>query len=51
MKWQDVVNAIVGAWLMVSAFLKFGASANLWNYLISGGIVLILSIWVGMARK
>jgi len=51
MKWQDVVNAIVGVWLVVSAFLNFSAGTNLWNYLITGVVVLVLSIWVGSERK
>ncbi len=51
MKWQDVINALIGAWLIIAAFLSFSANANLWNYLISGTVVLILSLWVGLERK
>lgn len=51
MKWQDVINILVGAWLIISAFLKLGANANLWNYLITGIVVLVLSFWVGSQRK
>ena len=51
MKWQDIVNVIVGIWLIIAAFLKLSATANLWNYLIMGAIVLVLSLWVGMERK
>ncbi len=43
MNWQNIVNILVGIWLIISAFLNLSASANLWNYLIMGVIVLILS--------
>jgi hypothetical protein len=36
-----ILNGILGLWLVVSAFLKFSASANLWNYLIVGVLVTI----------
>jgi hypothetical protein len=36
-----ILNGILGLWLVVSAFLKFSASANLWNYLIVGVLVVI----------
>ena len=51
MKWQDVTNVLVGVWLIIVAFLNFSANANLWNYLISGTAIIILSFWVGLERK
>ena len=56
MKWQDVVNILVGIWLIVAAFIpSLGGvgtgQGNLWNYLISGIIVAGLSLWVGYERK
>ncbi len=50
MKWQDITNAIVGGWLIIAAFLNMGKTGNLWNYLISGTIVLILSLWAGASK-
>jgi sulfite exporter TauE/SafE len=40
--WQGWVNGILGLWLIVTAFLGFGSSGNLWNDLIVGIIVAIL---------
>ena len=51
MKWQDITNALIGAWLIVAAFLSLSANANLWNYLVTGTVVLVLSFWVGSERK
>ena len=44
MNWQNIVNILVGIWLIISAFLNLSASVNLWNYLIMGVIVLGLNL-------
>jgi hypothetical protein len=40
-----ILNGILGLWLVVSAFLNFSASVNLWNYLIVGVLVAIFGFW------
>ncbi len=45
MKWQSIVNGLAGIWLIISAFIPFGHTGNLWNYLIVGVIVAILGFW------
>ncbi len=45
MRWQDITNGVLGIWLIISAFLKFTAQGNLYNYLIVGIIVAIVSFW------
>ena len=40
-----VLNGILGLWLIVAAFHNFGASANLWNYLIVGVLVTVFGFW------
>jgi len=44
--WQAWVNGILGLWLIVAAFLGFGATANLWNDLIVGLVVAIVSLTI-----
>jgi hypothetical protein len=46
-KWEQWVNAALGAWLIVSPFiLGFGSlTAALWNQLIVGVVVLVLAAW------
>lgn len=47
MKWQNVINLLIGIWLVISAFVFGGGGTNLWNYLVCGILVFILSIWAG----
>lgn len=51
-KWEEWFNAALGAWLIVSPFiLGFSAiSAALWNQLVVGLVVLVLSAWAAMAE-
>ena len=47
--WQDWLNAIIGVWLIIAGFIPGivnSRSGNLWNALISGGLVLIFALWV-----
>ena len=39
--WQAWTNAILGAWLVIAAFLPMGTTANLWDDLIVGILVAI----------
>jgi len=41
--WQQWVNVIAGAWLVISAFVP--SLRSLGNIVITGGIVLILALW------
>jgi hypothetical protein len=45
--WEEWVNLVAGAWLFISPWvLKFsGDKTTLWNALIVGALVVILSIW------
>ncbi len=47
MKWQSIVNGLLGIWLIISAFIvkTLGDSGNLWNYLIVGSVVAVLGFW------
>jgi SPW repeat len=51
-KWEEWINAALGAWLIVSPFiLGFSAiSAALWNQLGVGLVVLVLAAWAAMAE-
>ena len=48
--WQDWLNGIIGIWLIVSPWvLRFGSttrpeSTMTWNFVLSGGVALILAI-------
>ncbi len=42
--WKGWVNGILGLWLIIAAFLKFSATAVLWDNLIVGIIVGIIGI-------
>jgi hypothetical protein len=46
-----ILNGILGLWLVVAAFLNFGASVNLWNYLIVGVLVAIFGFWGAGAKN
>ncbi|MCD6232938.1 SPW repeat protein [bacterium] len=50
-KTLSVINGILGLWLIVSAFLKMGVSANLYNYLIVGILVTIFGFWGATAKS
>lgn len=41
--WQGWITSILGFWLMVAAFIPFfqQSTGNLWNDIISGGIITI----------
>ena len=45
------INGVLGLWLLVSAFLKLSATANLWNYLIVGLAVTVLGFWGAVAKE
>jgi len=47
--WQQWINVIAGAWLVISAFA--GSLRSLGNILITGGVVLILALWGALAKK
>ena len=44
------LNGLLGLWLIVAAFLKLSASANLYNYLIVGILVTIFGFWGAFAK-
>lgn len=49
--WQDWVNLVLGAWLLIAPFLGVGvgSEAAVWNSYISGLIVLAFA-WAALAR-
>ncbi len=49
--WQQWVNAILGLWLILSAFLGFSASAQTTNLVIVGIIVAVLGFWGAGMKK
>lgn len=45
--WEEWINLIAGAWVFVSPWVVgyYGHPAALWNALIVGALVFVLSIW------
>jgi hypothetical protein len=52
-KWEEWVNAVFGAWLIVSPFILgfSGLVSAMWNQIIVGVIVGVLAIWSAMAPQ
>lgn len=50
-RWEEWVNAVLGAWLVVSPWLLgfTGLTAALWNQIVVGIVVAGLAIWRAMA--
>ncbi len=51
MVWQHWANAILGAWLIVLAFLGFTGAALMWSLAITGLAVAILGIWGAVGNQ
>jgi len=50
--WQAWINAILGLWFIVAAFIIAGSkTANITNNLIAGIILVILGIWAAVKYK
>jgi uncharacterized membrane protein len=50
--WQAWINAILGLWFIVAAFIIAGSkTANITNGLITGIVLLILGIWAAVSYK
>jgi hypothetical protein len=50
--WQAWINAILGLWFIVAAFIIAGSkTANMTSSLIAGIILVILSIWASIRYK
>ena len=49
-KWEEWVNVVLAAWLIVSPFaLDYASHATiLWNQLIVGALVAILALWTAL---
>ena len=49
--WQDWVNLVLGAWLLISPFLGVGATneAAIWNAYIAGVLIMVFA-WAALAR-
>jgi hypothetical protein len=45
--WEEWINLIAGAWVFISPFVLsyYGHHVALWNALIVGALVFVLSIW------
>jgi hypothetical protein len=43
--WQQWINAILGLWIILSAFLGMSASAMTTNLVIVGIVIAILGFW------
>jgi hypothetical protein len=43
--WQHWINAVLGLWVILSAFLGFSAEAMTTNLVIVGIVVAILGFW------
>jgi len=50
--WQAWMNAILGLWFIVAAFIIAGSkTANITNGLVIGVVLLILGIWAAVSYK
>ena len=50
--WQAWINAILGLWFIVAAFVIAGSkTANMTNNLITGIILVILGVWAAVRYK
>ncbi len=45
------INAILGIWLVIAAFIPMSKSGNLWNDLICGIIILIVGITTALKKE
>ncbi len=43
--WQNWINALVGAWLVIASLLNMSAATMEMNLLVGGAAVAILGIW------
>lgn len=53
-KTLDWINAIIGAWLIISPFvLGFSVTtvSGMWNAIIVGAIVLVLEVWAALSVR
>ncbi|MGQ9778179.1 MAG: SPW repeat domain-containing protein, partial [Thermodesulfobacteriota bacterium] len=50
--WQAWINAILGLWFIVAAFIIAASrAANITNNLITGIVLVILGIWAAVSYK
>ena len=49
--WQQWINAILGVWLIVLAFLGLTGSALMWSIGITGLVVAILGVWGALGNQ
>lgn len=47
--WQQWVNAVIGLWLLISAFVP--SLMNVGNIATCSGVILVLAVWGALAKK
>jgi hypothetical protein len=49
--WQDWVNLVLGAWLLIAPFLGVGAASDaaMWSSYLSGVLIMVFA-WAALAR-
>lgn len=52
-EWEEWLDIVVGAWLVVSPWiLGFSGVPNLlWNALLCGGVIIVMSVWTAMDAR
>lgn len=50
--WVSWINGILGIWLMISPFIAVSSQIGaLWNSIVMGLILIVVSVWAGMASS
>ncbi len=49
--WQQWINAILGVWLVVLAFLGLTGQTLMWSLGITGVVVAILGVWGALSDQ
>lgn len=49
--WQHWVNAVLGLWVIVLAFLGLTGTTMMWTLVITGVVVAVLAFWGAMGSN
>lgn len=49
--WSNAINLVLGLWFIVAAFVFGYQGASLWNAIITGAAVAVVSYWVMRVRN
>lgn len=49
--WQHWINALLGLWVVVIAFLGLGGTTLMWTLVITGVVIAVLALWGSMGAS